>query len=249
MSYVIAVAGKGGTGKTTLAGLIIRILSEKKSGSILAVDADPNNNLGEALGVSIDETIGSILDEIAAHPEKIPAGFTKDRYVEYRVEQAIKEDDRFDIISMGRPEGPGCYCFVNNVLRNVISKLISSYDFVVIDNEAGLEHFSRRTTRKADCLLVVSDPTRVGLLSAKRIRALSEELGIKLEKKLLVVNRSRGEISDAVNDAGLDFIGSLPYDNEIEKAAVKGDSLFNIDKNSNILDNLGKIGDKIWQRK
>jgi CO dehydrogenase maturation factor len=136
MGYTIAVAGKGGTGKTTVAALIVRLLKEKKAGSILAVDADPNHNLGEALGIKTDETIGSIIDEVSRNPEKIPAGMSKDRFIEYRVQTSVAEGEGFDLLSMGRPEGPGCYCYVNNVLRNVAGKLMQDYDYVVIDRKS-----------------------------------------------------------------------------------------------------------------
>lgn len=142
MGYVIAMAGKGGTGKTTIGALIAMIIKEKKLGSVLAVDADPNNNLAEALGMELKETAGEILDKVAAHPGRIPAGMPKERFIEYELQAAISEGDGIDLLTMGRPEGPGCYCYVNNVLRNIVAKLIKEYDYVIIDNEAGLEHLS-----------------------------------------------------------------------------------------------------------
>ena len=135
MGYVIALAGKGGTGKTTIAALIVRIIKEKDLGSILAVDADPNSNLCEALGLELKETIGKILDDIAVHPEKVPAGMSKDIFIEYQIQTAITEGNGFDMLTMGRTEGPGCYCYVNNVLRNVMDKLIKDYDYIVIDKD------------------------------------------------------------------------------------------------------------------
>ena len=216
MGYVIAMAGKGGTGKTTVAALIVRIIKEKKLGSILAVDADPNSNLAEALGLEAKETIGQILDDIAVHPEKIPVGIPKDRFIEYQVQTAIREGDGFDVLTMGRPEGPGCYCYVNNVLRNVMAKLIKDYDYVVIDNEAGLEHLSRRTTRNADALVVVSDATSVGLRAAKRISDLVKELNIKTKKELLIINRYNKEIEkEKIKSLGLNYLGFIPEDAQI----------------------------------
>ncbi|MBP7216418.1 MAG: AAA family ATPase, partial [Candidatus Omnitrophica bacterium] len=138
MGYVIALAGKGGTGKTTTAALLIKILKEKKRGSILGIDADPNSNLAEVLGLPDSPTIGTILDTISRNPDSVPANMGKDHYIEYQVQSAVQEADGFDVLTMGRPEGPGCYCYVNNALRAVMQKLIKNYDYIVIDNEAGL---------------------------------------------------------------------------------------------------------------
>lgn len=226
MGYIIAVAGKGGTGKTTIAALMVRLLKEKKLGSILAVDADPNNNLAEALGLEVKETIGSILDEVSLHPEKIPCGMSKDRFIEYRVQTSITEGDGFDVLAMGRPEGPGCYCYVNNLLRNITAKLIKDYDYIVIDNEAGFEHLSRRTTRACDALVVVSDATPVGLKAARRISDLVKELNIKSKKNLLLINYS-GEIieKERIKKLELDYIGNIPKDPEITEISLNGSSL------------------------
>lgn len=251
MSYVIAVTGKGGTGKTTIAALIVRLIKEKGLGSVLAVDADPNANLGEALGIGIKETIGSIVDRVASNPDKIPAGMSKDRFIEYEVGLAVAEGDGFDLLSMGRPEGPGCYCYVNNVLRNVADKLIKDYKYVVIDNEAGLEHLSRRTTRQCDTLLVVSDATRVGLKSANRIFELVKELKIKTKKNLLVINRSgSGEAEAAARDSGiegLEYSGNIPADGAITQIAKDSGSLWELNDASASIVSLCKIGEKIWR--
>lgn len=248
MSYVIALAGKGGTGKTTVAALMVRTLKEKKKGSILAVDADPNSNLDEALGLPSHQTIGQILDDISCHPEKIPAGFSKDAFIEFEIQTAIAEGNGFDVLTMGRPEGPGCYCYVNNVLRNIMSKLIMEYDFVVIDNEAGLEHLSRRTTRSADALLVVADPTSVGLKAARRIVELVRELKIQTKKNLLILNRSdEGLPEEKIKDLGLDLIGILPVDDQIEQLSLNGHSLMDLKEDAKSLAAFRKCGDRIWQ--
>ena len=248
MGYTIAIAGKGGTGKTTLAALIVRVIREKKLGSVLAVDADPNSNLAEALGIEIKETIGSILEEISLHPEKIPSGMPKDRFMEYRLQTAIAEGNGFDILVMGRPEGPGCYCYVNNVLRNIMSKLVKDYDYIVIDNEAGLEHLSRRTSRDAQALLVISDATKVGLKSAKRINELAGELGVKIKKRLLIINQHDQEVNkEVIKDSGLEYIGNMPLDNNITEVSLNGNSLLGLDNDSPGLKTLREIGDKIWQ--
>jgi CO dehydrogenase maturation factor len=249
MGYTIAITGKGGTGKTTLAALIIRIIKEKQLGSILAVDADPNSNLAEALGIEVKETIGSILDEISAQPEKIPSGMPKDRFIEYRLQTGIAEGDGVDLLAMGRPEGAGCYCYVNNILRNIVGKLIKDYDYIVIDNEAGLEHLSRRTTRNADLLLVISDATPVGLRSAKRINELAEELKIKIKKRFLIINRFNDSIDKKViQGLSLECAGNIPVDKNIAKASLNGNSLMELKNNSISLTALRKIGEKIWQK-
>jgi CO dehydrogenase maturation factor len=249
MGYTIAIAGKGGTGKTTTAALIVRLLREMKSGSVLTVDADPNSNLGELLGVEVRQTVGGIIDEVARHPESVPSGMTKDRYIEYQIQTSLQEGEGFDLVTMGRPEGPGCYCYVNNVLRNVMANLIKDYDYVVIDNEAGLEHLSRRTTRAADILLVVSDPTVVGLRAASRIGELTKELDIKVKKTGLLINRSNVDTAPGgINNAGLEYLGSIPLDLQISKLSLGGGSLWELTDQAASLAALRKLGDKIWQR-
>jgi CO dehydrogenase maturation factor len=248
MGYTIAMAGKGGTGKTTIAALIVRIIKEKKLGSILAIDADPNSNLAEVLGLEAQETIGEILDNISSHPEKIPSGMPKDRFIEYQVQAAIAEGDGFDVLTMGRPEGPGCYCYVNNSLRNIMAKLIQDYDYVVIDNEAGLEHLSRRTSRSADALLVVSDATVVGLRAAQRIRSLVKELNIKTKKNLLLVNRHNSDLEkDKIRDFDLNYLGYIPIDAQIERLSLNGNSIMRLDKDAVSINALRQLGDIIWQ--
>ncbi len=247
MGYVIALAGKGGTGKTTIACLIVRLLKEKKRGSILAVDADPNSNFAENLGFKPEKTIGSILDDISTHPEHIPTGMSKDRFIEYEVQTAIQEEDGFDVLTMGRPEGPGCYCYVNNVLRNAMARLIKDYDYVVIDNEAGLEHLSRRTTRSADSLVVVSDATKTGLRAAARIKDIVEELDIKTKNKFLLINRSDKDLDKKeFTGLNLEYLGSLPCDEEIQKISLNGNSLMKLDDHAASMQVLRKIGDKLW---
>jgi len=249
MAKVIAMAGKGGTGKTTIAALIVRLIREKKLGSVLAIDADPNSNLGEVLGVDPGENIGKILDEISANPDKIPSAMTKGRFIQLQVQSAIQEEEGFDLLSMGKPEGPGCYCYVNNVLRGIMAKLINDYDYIVIDNEAGLEHLSRRTTRFADVLIAVSDATAVGLKSAKRIMDLAKELKFYVKESFLLINRLNNKSNDLkIKDTGLDYLGGLPTDPEIEKLSIEGKSIFNLKSDSLMFNALNSLGDKIWKR-
>jgi CO dehydrogenase maturation factor len=246
MGHTIAIAGKGGIGKSTIASLIIRLLKEKESGSVLGVDADPNSNLAEFLGLKPGRSIGEVLDEVSANKDKIPAGMTKDRFIEYEVQTVIAEGDGFDILSMGRPEGPGCYCYVNNILRNIVGKLIKDYDFVVIDNEAGLEHLSRKTTGFADVLLVISDPSPAGLRAAKRISELTRELKIKTSKKFLLVNRSDKNIGkDKLAGLGLDYLGEIPEDQAIDKISIQGDPVWKLKNNSLAYTALKKLMEQI----
>ncbi len=247
MGYTIAIAGKGGIGKSTIAGLIIRLIKEKKMGSVLGVDADPNSNLAEFLGIKPGKSIGEVLDEISAGKDKIPAGMAKDRFIEYQVQTVIQEGDGFDILSMGRPEGPGCYCYVNNVLRGAVGKLIKDYDFVVIDNEAGLEHLSRKTTGVAEVLLVVSDASPAGLRAAKRISDLTLELKIKTKKRFLLINRSNREINkDKFAGLDLDCLGTIPDDELIEKLSLNGNSLLGLENDSRAYSALKKLTEKIF---
>ncbi|MCX5704938.1 MAG: AAA family ATPase [Candidatus Omnitrophica bacterium] len=249
MGYVIAMAGKGGTGKTTIAALIVRLIRDLKLGTVLAIDADPSSNLAETLGIDSKATIGSILDDICAHPEKVPPSMGKDAFIEYQVQTAIAEGEGFDCLTMGRPEGPGCYCYVNNALRNSLGKLIKDYDYVVIDNEAGLEHLSRRTTRSADALVVVSNATQVGLIAAKRIRELIAELKIKTKKELLIINCADKDIEkDRIKDMKLDYLGFIPQDPTVEIASLNGSCLLKLTPESISLLALRKIGEPIWRK-
>jgi len=246
MGYIIAIAGKGGTGKTTIAALTVRLLKEKRLGSILAVDADPNNNLAESLGLEVKETIGSILDEVSLHPEKIPSGMSKDRFIEYQVQTSITEGEGFDILAMGRPEGPGCYCYVNNLLRNIVGKLIADYDYIVMDNEAGFEHLSRRTTRACDVLVVVSDATPVGLRAAQRIGELIKELDIKSKKNLLLINYSeKGIEKEKIKKVGLNYIGNIPRDPQISEISLNVASLMTLKDDAIALSALRTLSEDI----
>jgi CO dehydrogenase maturation factor len=247
---VILIAGKGGTGKTTLTSLLINIFKANKRGSILAVDADANSNLGEALGVDIETTIADIVDEVKDNPQNIPAGMSKDRYIEYQVQTSITEREGFDLLTMGRPEGPGCYCYVNNVLKNTLTRLIKEYDLIVIDNAAGLEHFSRRLTDSADYIIVVSDATSAGIKAAARIQQLRRELKIKVKKEFLIINRANAKDADLekIKDLKLNLLGNIPEDAKIVETSRKGNSLLELREDSLGLESLRKIEEKLWQR-
>ena len=188
MSFNIAVAGKGGSGKTSVASLIIRYLKKNGSGPILAVDADPNANLGESLGLDIKQTVGSIIVSFNEDKINIPPGLTKDAYLEYKLNEAVVESKKLDLITMGRGEGPECYCYPNLILRKFVDTLSESYAYMVMDNEAGMEHLSRRTTQNIDELLIISDHSVKGVRTVARIRDLISELKLVVKRQSVIIN-------------------------------------------------------------
>ena len=229
----IAITGKGGTGKTTFASLLVKHLSTK-SATVLAVDADPNSNLDARLGMHVDKTIGDLREDLLK--ERFPAGVAKSELIEYQIRLALVEGDTFDLIAMGRPEGPGCYCYINNVLRDVLDRLSVNYDYVVIDNEAGMEHLSRRTTRDVDVLFIMSDVTVLGIVTASRIKKLSEGLNLVVGKTYLVLNEVENGIPESIKDQirqqELDLIGAIPKDALVGEYALEGKSLFELPSDS-----------------
>ena len=229
MSFTIAVSGKGGTGKTTLAGMIIRFLLDKGKGPILAVDADSNTNLNEVLGVQIRSTIGEAREMMK---KDVPVGMTKDIWFEYKVQETLTEAKGFDLIAMGRPEGPGCYCAANTLARKCLDLLTANYQYIVIDNEAGMEHFSRLTTRDVDLLFILSDSSQRGILTASRIRDLIRELGLRIVREVLVINRVHGEpgpeIYEEVKKQNLELGGILPADEEVYQYDSEGKPTFQL---------------------
>ena len=248
----IAVAGKGGTGKTTVSALIIRYLIESGKKPILAVDADPNSNLNLSLGLKLDKTIGDILEEMKEKIEKfeeLPAGMSKIEYITYELENIILESKGFDLLSMGRPEGPGCYCFANSILRTSLDILAKRYEYIVIDNEAGLEHLNRKTTRNVDILLIISDPTLKGIRTAKDIYKLTKDLKLKVKNEYLCVNRVideklKGMIEKTIENTSLKFSGFLPEDSSIEEYDSKGKSLMELPGNCGLWVKIREIAEK-----
>ncbi|MFB6290275.1 MAG: AAA family ATPase [Candidatus Bipolaricaulia bacterium] len=232
----IAVAGKGGTGKTTLSGLLIRELVERDLGSVLAIDADPNANLNELLGFEIDGTIGQLEAEVLEDSQEVPPGMTKKRWMELHLQQILSEGQGKDLLVMGRGEGPSCYCAVNNILREYLNNLTRNYDFLVMDNEAGMEHLSRRTTEGIDALLIASDGNPVAVKSARRIAELVDELDIKVGKKYLVLNRIPGELPDEtekkVNDLDLELLGVVPRDENVLELCWNGEPIDRLESDS-----------------
>lgn len=245
MSFIIAIAGKGGTGKTTIASLLISILSKERKGSVLGIDADPNSNLAEALGLKVKEDIGSIVDAIAKNPSSIPVGMTKDAFIDFRIQTSMLEAEGFDILTMGRPEGPGCYCYVNNLLRGLIKSLTDKYGYIVIDNEAGFEHLSRRTMRRAERLLLVSDSSEASLRAVRRIKDLVKELELDVRKMFLILNRSQDKQKDWLNDLDIEIAGVISEDNGLLDLSRKGLSVTCLDASSQVFAETKEILGKI----
>lgn len=231
---VIAVSGKGGTGKTTLAAIIVRHCVVRNQKPVLAVDADPNNTLGSKLGLEADMTVGDLRED-ALKKKHETTGTPKQRGIEYEVQNAIAEGNGFDLLVMGRGEGPGCYCSVNNMLRTFIHDVASGYRHMVIDNEAGMEHLSRRTDDKVDLMLMVSDATPTGLRSAKRIAELARGLGVVRGRMGLLVNRVTDRelaISNARQFAQIEVFGLVPEDEQVEEFELQGRSVLDLPEQS-----------------
>jgi len=232
VTYTIAVAGKGGTGKTTISALVIDYLNRSKKGSVLAIDADPSTNLNLALGVPLEDTVGDVREETATAIGGSGAlgGLSKWDYLDLRINEALVEEKAFDLLAMGRPEGPGCYCAANNILRTSVDRLSDAYDYVVIDNEAGLEHLSRRTTQDVDLLLVVSDPTLRGIIAAGRVVELVDELKTAVGSAYLIVNRVNGDtlpepLLKAIEEHRLTLAGIIPADPAVNDLDALGEPM------------------------
>lgn len=231
---IIAVSGKGGVGKSTLASLIVRYLVEHKATPVLAVDADPNSTLADKLGVKADLAIGDIREDALQQKYEAPAGVPKQRAVECQLEQIVVEGMGFDLVVMGRGEGPGCYCSLNNMLRTFLYELTSRYAHIVMDNEAGMEHLSRLTSEKIDLMFVVSDPTPTSLQAAERIARLCGELGVIRGKIGLLINRDDGSFTRerALAATGLDLFGVIPEDPMVRDFEFSGTPLLDMPQES-----------------
>ena len=226
MPFTIAVAGKGGTGKTTVTGLVIQHLLADGQGPILAVDADPNANLGDVLGLEVETTVGGLQAETLRQIHNLPAGIPLDRHMEYELHQALVEGEGVDLLVMGRGEGDGCYCAVNHILKRYLESIRGNYTHVAMDNEAGMEHLSRHVTQGVDLLLIVSDANPVAVRAASRINALTNELDLKIKERYLVLNNLRGEVpervQEEVNRSGLEVLGRIPHDEAIAALNLEG---------------------------
>ena len=249
MTTTIALAGKGGVGKTTIAGMVIKYLAQNQTGSILAIDADPSSNLNMVLGLDLEFTVGEIREDMLHQVKSslaeggaamggLPGGISKREYLDYHVRSSLAEGSRFDLIAMGRGEGQGCYCAVNHNLREVVDGLSRHYPYVVIDNEAGMEHLSRRTTRDVQHLLIVSDPSRRSLVAAQKIAEMSQALDIRIEKAYLIVNRVQGELPpetrSVIDQMGIPLLGSIPADDSISEFDLSGRPLVDLSDESSV---------------
>lgn len=228
----IGVAGKGGTGKTTLTSLIILSLLKINQRPILGIDADPNSNLAENLGVKSPRSLVEIVNEIEKMKNNIPYGMEKTKFLEIKIQEAIKEEEGFDLLVMGRTEGPGCYCYANNLLREWMEKIEKNYKFIVMDNEAGMEHISRRTSGNLDILLIVSLSDKISLRTAENIYKMINTLELNIKKTYLVINEYMGEGITQKIDFPVPIALTIPYDKEIHTIIEENKGILNLSENS-----------------
>jgi CO dehydrogenase maturation factor len=253
MTKTIAMAGKGGVGKTTVAAILIKLLSQK--GLVLAVDADPSTNLNQALGVHLDDsqTIGTIREKMTEDVSKgrLSPTLPKQEYLYGKIVGSLAESKGFDLLAMGRPEGPGCYCASNRFLRDSLDKLVQDYkyDYIVMDCEAGLEHISRQTTRDIDVLLIMSDPTIRGITAAGRMRKLIEELRTSVGRAGLIINRVRGElppeISRAIEASNLEVLALIPEEPDMSDLEMRGKPVIDLPPESQLQLKVKEIAEKL----
>jgi CO dehydrogenase maturation factor len=255
MSYTIAVTGKGGVGKTTISGLLINRLIASGRLPVLAVDADANSCLHTVLGVKVENTVGRIREEarIEASKGKV-TGVAKQQMLEMKIAECLVEAENFDLIAMGRPEGPGCYCYANNVLRDVIKKLSSAYPYVIIDNEAGLENLSRRIVQEVDLLVMVADPSKNGIETIRRLHKLAFEMEIEFKKLCIFINRAKngkhpGEALFLKNETEADFVIALPDNHEIASLSEKGESILALSTENEIVASMDEFIKQLFREK
>jgi len=249
LSFNIAVAGKGGSGKTSIASLIIRYLKKSSLEPILAVDADPNSNLAESLGLEVRQTVGRILDNFQGEKINIPPGMTKEAYLEYKLNEAIVESKGLDLLTMGRGEGPECYCYPNLILRKLIDNLAGNYAYVVMDNEAGMEHLSRRTTQNIDRLLLVTDHSMKGVRTIARIRELVSGLKLAVKRELVIIDfvptKIDPMISEELDRLGIAPTAIIPWDEEVRECDLKLKPLFDLPDTSKAVMAVNDLMDKL----
>ena len=260
MPITIALAGKGGVGKTSTAAMIIKYLVQNHSGSVLAIDADPSSNLNMVLGLDLEWTVGDIREDMLSQVKTslveggaamgaLPGGVSKRDFLDYQIRSSLAEGERFDLIAMGRSEGQGCYCAVNHNLREVIDSISKNYQYIVIDNEAGMEHLSRRTTRDVQHLLIISDPTQRGIVAAERIASFRHELDIHIDNAYLVLNRVPGdlpaEIKAKIASLDIPLLGVIPADHDLTEFEFSGRPLISLDDSSPVYQSVAQMLTKI----
>jgi len=249
MAYTIALAGKGGVGKTTIAGMLIKYMKKRGLTPILAVDADSNYNLNEVLGLKVTGTLGDAREDMKWGT--VPSGMTKDIFISMRLEEAVIETGDVDLLVMGQPEGTGCYCAANTLLINCLERLSDNYPYIVMDNEAGMEHISRLTTRNVDVLIIVGDASRRGLQAAVRINHLASELKIGVVKSWLILNQVKngvaGEIKDLISENKMDLAGTVPEDDQLYLFDSEGKPTVDLPEDNPAMAAAFAIFDKIIQ--
>ena len=251
MTKIIAMAGKGGTGKTTTSALLTRYLLKQKQTPFLLVDADANANLNELLDLDVGVTLGQIRKELKG---ELPPNVTRDQFMELKIHQALIEESGFDLLVMGQPDGPGCYCAANQYLAMTMDKLAENYKYIIVDNEAGMEHLSRMNMRSIDYLLVTSDPSARGILTAKRISEITEPLGLEIKNQYLLVNRApqpvpavlQKKIDEAVADSGMELGGIIPSSDALINQELSGESYLSLDDSTDVVITVNEIFDRIF---
>ncbi len=252
MTKVIALAGKGGTGKTTTSALLLKYLVARKMTPVLAVDADANANLNELVGLDVQTTLGQIRKELKGD---MPTGMSRDQYMEMKVHQALIEETGFDLMVMGQPDGPGCYCAANQYLAMTMDKLAENYEYIIVDNEAGMEHLSRMNLRSIDYLFIVSDPSARGIMTARRIADITGPLKLEIKHQYLMVNRApdpvspalQAKIDEAVAEADMDLAGIISSSDDLIDQELSGASYLELAEDSKVIKQVFAVFDAVFE--
>jgi CO dehydrogenase maturation factor len=252
MSKVIALAGKGGTGKTTTSALLLKYLIARKMTPVLAVDADANANLNELVGLDVQTTLGKIRKDLKGD---IPSGMSRDQYMEMKIHQALIEETGFDLMVMGQPDGPGCYCAANQYLAMTMDKLAENYQYIIVDNEAGMEHLSRMNLRNIDYLFIVSDPSARGIMTARRIADITGPLKLEIKHRYLLVNRApdpvppalQAKIDEAVAEADMELAGIISSSDDLINQELSGASYLELAEDSKVIEQVFAVFDAVFE--
>ncbi|MCI5218193.1 MAG: carbon monoxide dehydrogenase [Candidatus Electrothrix sp. LOE2] len=252
MSKVIALAGKGGTGKTTTSALLLKYLIARKMTPVLAVDADANANLNELVGLDVQTTLGKIRKDLKGD---IPSGMSRDQYMEMKIHQALIEETGFDLMVMGQPDGPGCYCAANQYLAMTMDKLAENYQYIIVDNEAGMEHLSRMNLRNIDYLLIISDPSARGIMTARRIADITGPLKLEIKHRYLLVNRApdpvppalQAKIDEAVAEADMELAGIISSSDDLINQELSGASYLELAEDSKVIEQVFAVFDAVFE--